>query len=968
MCFVAQGVDAFRPQDFGKTILIQRTLFRQGSCVSKVSVRNPTTNTEVDSRMSMVNEICDAFNIQIENPCAILMQETAKQFLTSSSSAVKYRFFTDATRIAVAERDYAAAHDEIVAMQATLVRLEDMLQDMRDKRDVLERESQAAAHLRELAARIAQYEGELMVSQLNDSILNVEDMRKYIATFQAKRDQLVRERDDAERLAADASARRQECSAGIEALKQQSMKVTDEIKGISARLQHERNALFDAESNAANARNEMQANDRALDRKRQSRATLQNEVRAETMSLDERTRQRQAAQDRLDDAAKVARARVEQRDVERRAQDENARAAREAMPRDADVQMLKSRVDKAQSDVTRAKQSRTDEWAVYGDGAALVHAALKRALGDRCVGPLGKVVKVRDPKWALAIEVCMNKDANAYCVTDHDTLKQATEIVRGLKKSFRPTFIVQKATAVHQLSAEARQKPNTIFNQLTNDVPPIAVNTLIDVHDIDRVLLFDTEEQGDREFFGAQSSMFRVAYIKNGTKQSITSAGVQSTSPYFGLPGAKYIGADATNNINAAEQALATASTAYEEAIAMRRKRETAVRSAETAAAAARTQYERAEVDAKRAADAADQFRSSSVHEQHSKAEELNELEKELADREQRQRELEERVRQCDDVVATGRRPLDALDAQMKAALERRREMQERLDQAEADTAPANAAVADAGRKKQRAIASIAALDADVAPKEQELAAASARVTELDARLAAQMPGERPQVTMSTAQLELKLTALTNQCNRERGQHREPAVINAELAAAKKKYDETHKAVSDMVEWQKHMATGIGQRLVNLSCMKQQIGHRVHDQFNAMLVKQGHSGDVKFDHTDRTLDVSVKLANQDGLAARSTTTLSGGERMFSTVSLLLALWNCMEMPFRALDEFDVFMDAQNRGTSIHLLIEAARQDQLRQYIFISPHEVSSIPSASDIRIVKMHNPDRNQRLLNFSQH
>jgi chromosome segregation ATPase len=48
--------------------------------------------------------------------------------------------------------------------------------------------------------------------------------------------------------------------------------------------------------------------------------------------------------------------------------------------------------------------------------------------------------------------------------------------------------------------------------------------------------------------------------------------------------------------------------------------------------------------------------------------------------------------------------------------------------------------------------------------------------------------------------------------------------------------------------------------------------------------------------------------------------LSGGERSFSTVSLLLALWETVSCPIRCLDEWDVFLDAVNRQLAAKMLV------------------------------------------------
>ena len=71
-----------------------------------------------------------------------------------------------------------------------------------------------------------------------------------------------------------------------------------------------------------------------------------------------------------------------------------------------------------------------------------------------------------------------------------------------------------------------------------------------------------------------------------------------------------------------------------------------------------------------------------------------------------------------------------------------------------------------------------------------------------------------------------------------------------------------------------------------------------------------HAGQLCFDHAEETLALSVQRNNQDtgGSATQDARSLSGGERSFTTLSFELAMWEFCATPFRALDEFDVYMD------------------------------------------------------------
>ncbi len=95
--------------------------------------------------------------------------------------------------------------------------------------------------------------------------------------------------------------------------------------------------------------------------------------------------------------------------------------------------------------------------------------------------------------------------------------------------------------------------------------------------------------------------------------------------------------------------------------------------------------------------------------------------------------------------------------------------------------------------------------------------------------------------------------------------------------------------------------------------------------------------------------------------------IASGEKSYSTICLLLALWNAMFSPFRVLDEFDVFMDAVNRRLAMNLLIDTARDGSNSQFILITPQNMADVRVGPDIQVHKLVDPERGQRRLNFAQ-
>ena len=111
-------MSAYQHDVYGDSIIVERHFSRSGGSSFKLK---SAAGKLISNRKGDLDEICDFYALQIDNPMNVLTQDMARQFLNNSTASDKYKFFMKGTQLEHLDGDYQQMEQSIDQLETELV-------------------------------------------------------------------------------------------------------------------------------------------------------------------------------------------------------------------------------------------------------------------------------------------------------------------------------------------------------------------------------------------------------------------------------------------------------------------------------------------------------------------------------------------------------------------------------------------------------------------------------------------------------------------------------------------------------------------------------------------------------------------------------------------------------------------------------------------------------------------------------
>ncbi|KAL9096432.1 MAG: hypothetical protein Q9165_001429 [Trypethelium subeluteriae] len=964
------GDTGYRPELYGNSIFIERHFSRNGT--SGFKVKNDSGRV-ISTKRYDLDEISDHFALQLDNPMNVLTQDMARQFLNNSTAADKYRFFVKGTQLEQLDNDYHmieqyadAIEGRISTRQESISILEQRFKQADNKRRIAEKNETLNDKIRELRRQFAW-------AQVEEQERTLDDMRGRIGDADEKIEQRTSEAESYAQALESAEQNLERAQNTITNLKNDLQPHEEHHAELSELFTANKNKLINQQTQQRNINSHLRTTKLAIDKAEQS---IQEEKRRlEDQNGGEHARKLDEIQKAKERAA-VLKIEFEAHCAELagldRSKGDAEREASEARPA---VAQKAQALENAKSILQNLNNNQGHQNGAYHPNTSNLLRAIQAEtrFRERPVGPLGQHIRLKPSKteWSSIIERTLGGNLSAFVVTskaDQGVLDEISKRVRCPCSVF-----IGDGQPLDISRSQPDPQYDTILRVLEIN-SDLVRNQLIINNAIEQTVLI--KDQTDAYNFMNNNPEGRPRNTKACLAFHPTQRGhglrytASATSSKMDPVPAWTQGSRLQTDTEAQKRNQVALVQHLQSELQQVQSKSQALEDALTTAINNISQHEQRKkqlkIQQQRAEDDADRLRDELDEEtpQDGKLDELqSQLENSRAESQQFSTDYENAIIEKDKLnedqraLMRQRDEAEAIINESKTKIDKATtKMQKLSDHRTAALHEKNSAferIRDAQDEKQQ-------LEHDCADQEAKVVNFDEQASKISARVPVP-PGVSPD------DLDRRLMKLMKDLDSYRAQQGGSLedLTNA-TTAAKKAWRTAQRELDGFLTTADQLKRSMFQRRNRWMDFRRFISSRARANFTYLLSERAFRGNLKLDHKSKLLDLSVEpditRASDRG---RQTKTLSGGEKSFSTICLLLSIWEAMGSPIRCLDEFDVFMDNVNRDVSMKMMINAARRSVGRQFVLITPQAMGNVDSAEDVRIHKMRDPERGQTTISF---
>ncbi|XP_069053662.1 structural maintenance of chromosomes protein 6 [Lepisosteus oculatus] len=955
-----RGPDAYKPVVYGESIIVEQRISSDG--VRSYKLKNKMGQLMSTKKEELIS-ILDHFNIQVDNPVSILTQEMSKHFLHSKGEGDKYKFFMKATQLEQMKEDYSYIMKTRTVTLSKIEKHEESLEEL--KRQYLEKEDKykGLASLDEMLAKLEELKHQMawaLVAEIEKELQPIKDRISHEEKATVKFDQKVEEWKEK---VDQAEKKYKEIHGQLENITERVRVLDPQCSALKSEAQARSKACKEAEA----AYHRCKTNLKHLEKDKEQLTKHIEELKysaSQSTEVDRRERLERIAtlEDQLTSLGQQDDTLGQQldqfRQVVTKYKEELAKMSRE----ERDLQAL---TNAKRRELSAVEASRTDKIKRFGEYMPALlkdidEANRRGVFKKKPVGPIGFCIRLKYPDLALAVESCLKGLMMAFCCDNYNDEKTLQTIMSRYYNHGRRPQIIVSAFSNTEYNTRHRAVNHPEFPSVLQALEiedPVITNCLIDMRGIETVLLIKNNKDARQVMqCGSPPRNCREAFTQDGDQVY--------TNRYYSNEHkrAQYLSGDLEEEIRHRRAEI-------ENQVAHIARFKQQIRTIEEEIRRNENLHRKTLENQKNTKEKARKIKLEITDLQNTEepqSEDISALEEESQDISNK---LETALKESEDArmkMHELKKALDEAELNYRKHREDINNIREEADPIKEELSKTDQEVERSKHhkkhyeeKRKAHLSGIQRLKADLETKEKQLQESVAQAKKICT--------EPVEVRRTAKSLDSEINRLRQKISTQQDQQGDREEIVRQYREALEKYRNISLQMKNLRKFIVLLGKIMNDRHKAYSDMRMYLSLRCKYYFDSLLAQRGYSGKMTFDHKNGALSIAVQPGEGDKAALSDMRSLSGGERSFSTVCFVLSLWAIAESPFRCLDEFDVYMDMVNRRISMDMMLKIAASQRYRQFIFLTPQSMSSLPVNNLIRILRLNDPDRTQTTLPFAR-